>query len=515
MRCIKLNWILMLLFMGLLLQSCSKDESLEDSIENIADNDDLSFGFDDGDIPAAGGGGQNGGGPNGGGPNGGDPNGGGPNNDRPNSNVNNIDNDVVYEWTNLMLELERYAGGMRPNASARAFAYIYLASYETAVPGIPNQISNVQNLNGLRINENQLPGMINWEVALNSCFEVVMNHFIYNLPNEQRSKIRRLANRLSNEYADDLSNQLVENSEEWGEYVANRVIEYSQTDEAAEAQILQPQPTSYEPPTGEGYWTYSADEERALFPYWGSVRTFVIAPDQTSTRAPIEYSENPNSPYFAEMMECYTDNNTAKAEDNEQLWIAEFWSDDVENVMFSPPARQYSISNQLIDERDLNLAQTLTMYLKLGFSLNDAAVATWKYKYDYMVMRPNVYIHEFIDPAFQTNLYRLVYWPNPSFPGYPSGHSTFASAAAGVFKDYFGNSINFTDRSHEGRTEFRGTPRRFNSFDEMAEENAFSRIPLGVHMRMDCAEGLRLGYEISDAINDLNLAGGPGDIAEN
>jgi len=29
------------------------------------------------------------------------------------------------------------------------------------------------------------------------------------------------------------------------------------------------------------------------------------------------------------MMEVYNVNNTAKEEDNEQLWIAEFWSDDV------------------------------------------------------------------------------------------------------------------------------------------------------------------------------------------
>lgn len=43
----------------------------------------------------------------------------------------------------------------------------------------------------------------------------------------------------------------------------------------------------------------------------------------------------------------------------------------------------------------------------------------------------------------------------------------------------------------------------------MARENAFSRIPLGVHIRMDCAEGLRLGYEISDGINALDLERNP------
>ena len=97
----------------------------------------------------------------------------------------------------------------------------------------------------------------------------------------------------------------------------------------------------------------------------------------------------------------------------------------------------------------------------------------------------------------------MIYWPDPSFPGYPSGHSCFASAAGGVLINFFGNNTNFTDKSHEGRTEFQGEPRKFNSFRQMARENAFSRIPLGVHINMDCAEGLRLGYETSDAVNDL------------
>ena len=39
----------------------------------------------------------------------------------------------------------------------------------------------------------------------------------------------------------------------------------------------------------------------------------------------------------------------------------------------------------------------------------------------------------------------------------------------------------------------------------MAQENAYSRVPLGVHIEQDAIEGLRLGYEISDAINAINL----------
>ena len=441
---------------------------------------------------------------------------GGGNNDRGGNNGNNksknvaaINNQIVNDWTDLMLELERYAGGMRPNASARALAYIHLATYETALPGMRDHVSNAPRLEGLTISRQEKPRDINWEIALNACYADVIDHFLINVPSDLKPQIGELEERKEERLSRNQPNKLVENSKKWGAYVAEQVIEYSQTDEEAEQQILEPQPLSYEPPTGDGYWTYSADPERALFPYWESVRTFVVSTDETTTLPPIEYSSDTNTPYFAEMMEVYNINNEAKEEQNEQLWIAEFWSDDVEGLMMSPPARQVSIANQLIDKYNLNLEKTLTLFVKLGFALNDAAVSTWKYKYEHMVMRPSNYIHDFIDPDYQTNLYRLVYWPNPSFPGYPSGHSCFASAAGGVFINAFGNNTNFTDRSHAGREEFLGAPRNFKSFRKMAEENAFSRIPLGVHIRMDCAEGLRLGYEISDGINALNLEQNP------
>lgn len=436
-------------------------------------------------------------------------NGFGNNNGNGNNNANallsEIDNNVVYEWTNVLLEVERYAGGMRPNATARALAYIYLASYETGAPGMETYVSNTDQLNGLQIDEQRMPRNVNFEIALNEAFSKTLDHFLINVSNGAKQRIDELEEELEDQLRNNVPNRVVDDSKRWGRYVAKQVIEYSQTDQAAEAQILEPQPTSYEPPTGDGFWTYSAAPERALFPYWESVRTFIISPDETSTVPPIAYSEQAGSPYFEQMMEAYNENNEARQEDGEELWIAEFWSDDVEELTFSPPARQYSIANQLIEQHGMNLEETLYFYLKLGFSLNDAAVSTWKYKYDYMVMRPNVFIHEFIDPDFQTNLFRLVYWPNPSFPGYPSGHSCFASAAAGVFIDFFGNNISFTDRSHEGRQEFRGAARSFNSFEEMADENGYSRIPLGVHIRMDCTEGLRLGYEISNAVNEYNL----------
>jgi hypothetical protein len=37
----------------------------------------------------------------------------------------------------------------------------------------------------------------------------------------------------------------------------------------------------------------------------------------------------------------------------------------------------------------------------------------------------------------------------------------------------------------------------------MAEENAYSRLPIGVHFRMDATSGVALGYGIGKKVNSL------------
>lgn len=421
-------------------------------------------------------------------------------------NVSDITTQVIADWNTLWMEMDQYTTEMRPTATARALAYIHLAGYEIAVEDMTNYTTNSGRLDGFTLDSSVRESDVNVNLALNTCYALVYDHFMFNVEASVDSKIARLKAFKENELSEGLTSSEIENSIAWGTYIAEQVIAYSQTDVNAEEQILDPQPFAYEPPVGDGFWTYSADAERAWYPYWGTVRTFVISSEETSTIAPpIEYDESENSTYYNEMNEVYEVSTTAKEEENDNLWIAQFWSDDVEGLMISPPGRQLSIANQLIGNNDSSFEDALELLIKLGFSLNDAAVSSWADKYEYMVMRPSVYIQEFIDPDYQTNLYEFIFWPNPSFPGYPSGHSTFASAAAGVFIDAFGDSTSFTDTTHENATGFLGTPRTYTSFSDMAEENAFSRIPLGVHIRMDCTEGYRLGYEISDAVNDFSL----------
>jgi membrane-associated phospholipid phosphatase len=152
-----------------------------------------------------------------------------------------------------------------------------------------------------------------------------------------------------------------------------------------------------------------------------------------------------------------------------------------------------------------NLETGIMAAVKVGLALNDASVAAWHSKFAYNVERPVSYITKFINPNWNVASLTSTGFlgSSPSFPAYPSGHSVFGAAAAEALTSVFGYSVALTDRCHEGRTDFNGKPRSFNSFYEMAEENAYSRIQLGVHWRMDCSEGVRMGYQIGRRVNNL------------
>jgi membrane-associated phospholipid phosphatase len=240
-----------------------------------------------------------------------------------------------------------------------------------------------------------------------------------------------------------------------------------------------------------------------MFPYWGGGRTFAIKESDKTARPPLAYSEDRNSPYYTQMLEVYSNTTPQTAENR---WIAEFWSDDVLGFTFSPPSRWIAILNQVLVADKVNLETAVLAAAKVGLSLNDASVACWHSKYFYNLERPVTYINKVIQPNW--NIMNLTtnsfLGSTPSFPAYPSGHSTFGAAAAEALVSVFGSSYTLTDRCHEGRTDFEGSrPRTFASFYDMAVENAYSRVWLGVHTRMDCEEGLRLGYVCGRRVNQL------------
>ena len=419
---------------------------------------------------------------------------------------------LITEWSDLWVSVDQFTNGMRPNTITRSLAYIHLTGYETAIPFMDDYSSNTTRFDELDIELDEFEENVDLKLALNRAYAIAFDHFMFSLAPNAREDVFRFRNEQEDELSEGLSRAEIENSQRWGRHVARRIIAYSETDEAGEEQTRNQTPSDYVAPVGDGLWVASDDED-AWFPYWREVRTFVISPEETSSTefsSLLTYSTEETSDYYASMNDVYITASEAANGNDEDLWIAEFWADDVEGIMISPPGRQFSIANQLIEQFDLGYEQTLELLLRLSFATNDAAVSAWDDKYTYNTQRPSTYINEVIDEDFTTNLARFVVAPNPAFPSYPSGHATFAGAAAGVFIDFFGtDAIDFTDNTYAGFDyilEFEGTPRSFTTFTDMAFENAYSRVPLGVHLLEDSTEGLRLGYEIADAVNEIDLS---------
>lgn len=416
--------------------------------------------------------------------------------------VKNEDATVPLAWMNLFLELDRYAQNFRPGPAPRALAYINLAAYEAAMDGMPEYNSLQSLYAGLQMPPTDKNQEYHWPTVVNTVYATMFKRMIPGyllLPDQQSDlqfKILSLEQEFNNEYQSKIGSRVLDRSKARGEEIANAVWEWSKTDQAGHDQFNNPRPANYIPPSGPGLWQPTPpDFSAALFPFWGNARTFAISQEDKLSKPPLTFSEDPGSLLYLQAREVKITVDSLKFNDQ---WIAEFWSDDFVGQMFSPPARWISITNQVIEAENVNLETALYAYAKVSIALNDASVAAWYSKYVYNVERPVTFIQRVIDPNW------LPHWDsNPSFPAYPSGHATFGAAAAEVLSHIFGYSYSMTDRSHEGRTDFYGMPRTYSTFYEMAEENAYSRIPLGVHFRMDAEEGVRLGFQVGRRINEM------------
>ena len=86
----------------------------------------------------------------------------------------------------------------------------------------------------------------------------------------------------------------------------------------------------------------------------------------------------------------------------------------------------------------------------------------------------------------------------PAHPEYPSAHSCFSAAAAGVLANRFGNRTHFTMESDQ----MPGVVRSFKSFSAALDEVKNARIFAGIHFRSATDDGQKLGASVAEYILD-------------
>ena len=403
---------------------------------------------------------------------------------------------IMVEWNRFALDIETNTEGIAVPVSARFFGYMGFIGLE-AYAGKFNNFTflqeNFPELNTDHLNNN---GDVDLSLILNSAYYVFISKYYINIPVRLQKKgegiynkwVRHCRRKISNEEVFVKSNLL-------GKKIGESLYEWSSRDYLGHQAYLHNYDRNYESPKGEGKW--QVDEEHpmpALLPYWGNVCPFVINTTDYLAKPLPPISNDHTSIYYKQALELFTVSTPLSYENK---WIAEFWSDDVRGLTFTPAGRWISILCQIIEQENVDIDKTIEAFFKVGIAQHDAIVACWNSKYHYNLARPQSMIRKNIHDAWRS------FHPSPNFPSYPSGHSVLSGVNGELLTKLFGAQIEFTDNSHKDRIEFLSTPRTFQSFQEMAAENAYSRIPLGVHYRMDCQEGLQLGSEVAKEINKL------------
>jgi hypothetical protein len=151
----------------------------------------------------------------------------------------------------------------------------------------------------------------------------------------------------------------------------------------------------------------------------------------------------------------------------------------------------------VLEGQGLNLGRAAELYAKTAIATRDAMINTWRFKYQYNLLRPVTYINRFIDSTWQT----LV--PTPPYPEYPSALTYILGSPMQVLTRELGNNIPVTDNTYT----FNGSaPRQYASFTKMAEEGAISRVYAGIHYKITVEMSLPLAKQIGDNVADIHLA---------
>ena len=404
---------------------------------------------------------------------------------------------LMLEWNRLFLELERFTPGYRVPVTARAFAYVMSAAYQSALPYLTGSCSLEKYFPDFQPSSD-FRGKFYLPASLNAAYAEILRDFFPTAPPHLQEKINLLEAEQAQQLRMETDPTTYRLSANYGKRSAVAVWRWSATDSLGHDAFLNNYDQRYVLPVCQGCWQPDQEHpaQQPLLPHWGEVRSFLVPRTAVAVKAPVTYDVHPGSDFYAGAMEVYSVSNPIAKENS---WIAEFWSDDVPGFTVSPTGRWISIANQAVEKSEITFPEMLELYLKLGYAMSDALVICWDAKYRFNLERPADYIRRYIRSDWKP------LHDSPLFPAYPSGHSAVGAAASTVLIAKFGSEFTLTDRTHENRLEFAGKPRTYSSFSAMAQENAFSRIVLGVHYRMDCEEGLRIGRLVGQKITGLQL----------
>ncbi|MFN3851841.1 MAG: vanadium-dependent haloperoxidase [Spirosomataceae bacterium] len=418
-------------------------------------------------------------------------------------------NEITLKWAKTTLDFINIQTTKSPTFISRSLGYIGLTMYESVVYSNPKYKSIASQLNGLAdIPKPQKAKQYDWETVLNASQSLI----IRKLWQPEKSEfgffaIKRLDSLekaiLKERELAVADTSITNRSVVFGKALANRIYEWSMTDGGHEMNFKSFDPEyKYHRDSQNGLWDPPVGGQSPimmpLHPYWGNNRSFVKANADLPVVKMIPFSRDTTSDYYQQFRQVY---NIQKNLTQEQKEIANWWGDDPAFTT-APPGHSYNITIILIKAKKPDLVVSAMAFARVGMACADAFINCWKNKYVYHSERPKNYIRKNIDKNFNQ------YWPEPPFPGFPSGHSTQMAATAEVLIDIFGDKVSFIDDTHRGRpkdsirnVEYKS--RSFTKISQIADECGISRLYGGIHTMQDNLIGLEEGKKIGENINKI------------
>lgn len=377
-----------------------------------------------------------------------------------------------------------------PPVASRIYAYVAVAAYEAARHSDSTLISLGGQLNGFdKVPEPEAGKEYAWDLASTQASLAAAKAFIFSEKELADFQEKILAEFRKSGIADDVYDRSIA----YGSQVAQAVIDWSGKDNYKQTRSF----PKYSIQSSESSWKPTPPAYMdAVEPHWNKIRTFVIdSASQFRCDPPPAFSKNPNSEFYKLAAEVY---EIGKNLSTEQENIARFWDCNpfVMNVrghvMFatkkiSPGGHWMNIVRVACETDKAPLGRSAEAYAYTALALADGFIACWDEKYRSLLIRPESYINQYIDPNWAPVL------QTPPFPEYISGHSMISAAAASALTHVFGENFAFTDSTE---VEFGLTSRSFNSFYDASNEAALSRLYGGIHYRLANETGLKMGRQV-------------------
>ena len=269
-----------------------------------------------------------------------------------------------------------------------------------------------------------------------------------------------------------------------------------------------------------------------LDPHWGSVRTFVIN-SPSDFRPPNTLGDNPadrltylsSDEYvqnFDEVKSLGELNSATRTADQTEIGIT--WAYDGAPKLGTPPRLYNQVTRVIAQLKKNTQKQNAALFAMINYCMADSGIAAWYTKYKYNFWRPIVGIRAGGGATTAVPDWEPLGSPSdgrgtdftPNFPAFVSGHSTFGSCLFESLRLFYKtDQVNFRFQSDEfnGRTIDTRTgvarpakTRSYSTLSQAEQENAISRIYLGVHWRIDADGGEYIGRGIAKFVYEA-LAG--------